>query len=140
MLYCQLHNHYKGFFLKLQGKSLTLLNTFIKALLYIFYGIMLFKHFLSIIYLGLSTAMSISVSTSFSILYPFAFQSIGYMLMPVKPGRVFISLNTTQSVSFSRKKSTLESPMPSCALNILTATRRISSSLPSGNFGPTTVF
>jgi len=53
--------------------------------------------------------------------------SLGYMLISVNPGIVFISFIYTLSVSFSTKKSTLESPLPSTALNALIAVLLISS-------------
>ena len=72
-------------------------------------------------------------------LKPLASQSIGYILIAVKPGSVLISLNTTSFVSFVRKKSTLDNPEQSNALKIATASLRISSAFPSGSSGSTTV-
>ena len=72
-------------------------------------------------------ASSISLSTSSSVSIPAALKSIGYILIEVKPGNVLISLKITLFVFSSRKKSTLERPLPSSTLNISIAFFLISS-------------
>jgi len=49
------------------------------------------------------------------------------MLICVNPGSVFISFKYISPVSFSTKKSTLDKPFPSIALNAFTACFLISS-------------
>ena len=56
-----------------------------------------------------ANAASISLFSSSFSGRPASLQSIGYMLMEVKPGSVLTSLKTTRSVPFSRKKSTRKS-------------------------------
>ena len=53
---------------------------------------------------------------------PILSHSLGYILIVVNPGIVFISLSIILFVSFSRKKSTLDNPLQSNALYALTAT------------------
>ena len=58
-------------------------------------------------------------------------KSLGYILILVNPGKVFISLIYTVSVPFSIKKSTLDKPLPSIALNALIASLLIYSDFSS---------
>ena len=52
---------------------------------------------------------------------PILSHSLGYILIVVNPGIVFITLSIILFVSFSRKKSTLDNPLQSNALYALTA-------------------
>ena len=81
-----------------------------------------------------SNAKTIALSSSSEYSIPDASNSFGYMLIFVKPGIVFISFIIILFVPFSTKKSTLESPLPSTALNAFIACFLISSEISFGKF------
>ena len=64
---------------------------------------------------------SINLSINSEYETPTALNSFGYILIFVNPGIVFISFIYILFVPFSTKKSTLDSPLPSIALNAFIA-------------------
>ena len=66
----------------------------------------------------LSKAVSISLSISSVSSIPAFFISMGYILIDVKPGIVFISLKTISPLSLFTKKSTLDNPWQSSRSNM----------------------
>ena len=63
---------------------------------------------------------------------PVASNNLGYILILVKPGKVFISFIYILFVSFSTKKSTLDKPLPSIDLYAFIANFLISSDISTG--------
>ena len=76
-----------------------------------------------------SKDISISLATSCSIFKPEAFQSIGNILLLVKPGIVFISFKNSLFEIFSKKKSTLAKPYIFNALQLWIAISLICSAI-----------
>ena len=79
------------------------------------------------LYFNYLIAFSINLSSNSEYETPTTSNNFGYILILVNPGIVFISLIYILFVSFSTKKSTLDNPFPSIALNALIANFRISS-------------